>query len=474
VAENLPEPVPQGLLLRSILWFCRLRWLVAAALAAFGVLGLFPALLAGMGLRPQPVWPFVVAAVLALANAGFAVHGRRLKRLPAPVGAEANLWTQIIVDLLVLTVVVHHVGSLETYAAFAYLFHIVLACIFFARWQSLAVTAIACGLYVTCVALEEGGLLPRAGIYAGGALRSQIDRTPPAALLNVAWATITWTVVWYLASHLSAMVRRRDMELAETNRRLVEAQEQKARHLIRTTHELKAPFAAIDANAQLLLKGHCGALPERAREILARIAVRCRLLAVQIQEMLQVANLQAAGREAIRPARLDLVPVLRWCLMQVQPVAEERGVVLESRLLSARTEGVEDHLKMLFANLIRNAVRYSHRGGRVVVCCQDVVGQGPVVTIEDQGIGIPADKLPRIFDAHYRTEEAVRHYRESTGLGLAIVRQVAETHRIRIRVASEPGAGTKFTLGFPPVTGRVAARGRPKEVTHGLSDDRGR
>jgi signal transduction histidine kinase len=69
--------------------------------------------------------------------------------------------------------------------------------------------------------------------------------------------------------------------------------------------------------------------------------------------------------------------------------------------------------------------------------------------VEDEGIGIPAEKLPRIFDDYYRTEEAVRHNKDSTGLGLAIVRHVATSHRIRVRVESAPGRGTAVTLRFP-------------------------
>jgi two-component system phosphate regulon sensor histidine kinase PhoR len=73
----------------------------------------------------------------------------------------------------------------------------------------------------------------------------------------------------------------------------------------------------------------------------------------------------------------------------------------------------------------------------------------PVVVIEDNGIGIPADKLPRIYEEHYRTKEAVEHNKESSGLGLAIVKHVAEMYGIRIRVESRPGSGTKFELKFP-------------------------
>jgi signal transduction histidine kinase len=445
----LPEP----LLLRNVVWFCRVRWIVVALLGLFGLMGLFPQFERGLGLRAHLRWPIVTSAALALANLGFLAHARWLARSESPPGARANLWTQIIVDLAALTAVVHYVGSLETSIAFAYLFHIVLACIFFSRLESFGVAAMACGLYLACVGLEVSGALPRAGLYADASLREQIERTPGVVLLSAGSALVVWLVVWYFASHLSTMVRERDSQLDERNRRLVEAQREKSRHMLLTAHELKAPFAGIHANVHLLLHGHCGSLPAEATEALNRIAGRCRRLAAQIQEMLQLANIETPEEMTSRWTDLDLAEAIRWSLAEVQPLAQEREVVVEHDLRPARTCGVEDHVRMLLLNLLSNAVIYSNRGGRVQVRCLPGAGNGPIVTIEDHGIGIAAEKLPRIFEEYYRTTEAVRHNKESTGLGLAIVRRVAETHGIQVRVESEAGVGTKFILGFSRAEG---------------------
>lgn len=447
-AGRIPAGVPRPLLLQSILWFCRLRWVVTVGLAAFGVVCWPDNLLPRIGLKSHPHWPFVAAAVLAVANTVFLVHARRHERRSATVRLELNLWAQIAVDLLVLTVVVHYMGSLETYVAFAYLFHIVLVCIFFPRLRSFAVAAMACCLYAACVILEETGVVPPASIYADDALRQLIARIPGAWALNLVWAMVTWILVWYMASRLSAMVRRRDSELARTNRRLVEAQEEKARHIVRTTHELKAPFAAIDANAQLLLKGHCGPISGRARSVVLRIVARSERLARQIQEMLQMADLGSGSPGSRVRTELDLAEVLRWCIGQIRPVAEEREVVLVQDLQAARAVAAEDHMKMLFSNLLSNAVVYCHRGGRVEVRCVQPPDGCPTVTVADSGIGISPEKLPHVFDPYYRAEEAVRHHGESTGLGLTIVRHIAEAYGIRVRVESAPGVGTAFTLRF--------------------------
>ena len=143
--------------------------------------------------------------------------------------------------------------------------------------------------------------------------------------------------------------------------------------------------------------------------------------------------------------------LLEWCISQVEIVATERNITLKTDIQPVAMLGAEDHFKMLFVNLLNNAVIYSHRNGQVNVSCMPGPNLEPVVVIEDNGIGIPAEKLPRIFEEHYRTQEAVQHNKESSGLGLAIVKHVAEMYGIRIRVESRPGFGTKFELRFPAI-----------------------
>ncbi len=481
-ADRVPPPetttgetgiaLSEPLLIKNVVLFCRLRWIVVGTFAAFGILSLFPDLFRVVSFRPYVKWPFAIAGILALTNLAYLWHARRLAGPETPQCAKGNLWAQIILDLLILTVVIHFAGSLETYVPFTYLFHIVLACIFLPRSQSLAVTMIASGLYVGCVGVEVTGIIPSVGIYAGTGLRELIGLTRGVSAVYVMSALGVWVVVWHLTSHLSTMVRQGSYELAETNRRLLKVQEEKMKHMLRTTHELKAPFAAIHANAQLLLCGHCGKLSEAALNVASRIARRCRKLTKEIQEMLQLANLSSQSEEPLQWTELDLGSVLNWCIEDVQKVAEEYGIAIDDNdLHPAPTMGVEDHLKILFSNLLSNAVLYSRRGGTVHIRCGDLPADGIVVIIEDHGIGIPEDKLSRIFDEYYRTDEAARHNEVSTGLGLAIVRQIAEMHGIFIRVESNLGNGTKFTLRFGGE--RVTRQENieiKQEANHGISN----
>jgi len=437
----------ESLLVHNVSWFCQFRWLVIATLACYGLAGLFPRFIGSFGMRPPGVWPFVTAAILVFSNLAF-LYLARTRTSPAQV--MSNLWGQITVDLVILTGVVYFIGSLETNIAFTYLFHIVLSCVFFSDRQSLIVTVMAIGMFAACIMAEYVlKILPSMSIFADSLTR---DHTSPVLKIlgfNFFLTIGIWLVVWYLASHLSSMVRRRDFELAETNRRLVAAYEERSRHMLTTTHQLKAPFAAIYSNAQLLLQGYCGQIPDEAQKIVERILLRCRRLTAEIQEMLQLANLSSTSLESIPRTRMLSTELLPWCISQVEGVVQERGIIFKTDIRPVTLLGAEDHFKMLFVNLLSNAVIYSQRNGQVSISCKPGPNLEPVVVIEDKGIGIPADKLPRIFEEHYRTKEAVQHNKESSGLGLAIVKHVAEMYGIRIRVESRAGFGTKFELIFP-------------------------
>jgi signal transduction histidine kinase len=446
--------LPEDLLTESVSWFCQVRWLVIAILLGYGVLGLFPGLISYFGLRQPGFWPFVTAVILTACNIVF-LHFARAETSSATT--MINLWGQIIADLVILTAVVYFVGSLETSIAFAYLFHIVVSCVFFRRRWSLIVTFTAVGLFAACIVAEYIlKILPPMSIFA----KVPFDRNTPPVLIAVAlnfFLTIAiWLVVWYLASHLSSAVRQRDFELAQTNRRLVAAQEERSRHMLATTHQLKAPFAAIYSNAQLLEQGYCGPLPDDATQVSQRISARCRRLTAEIQEMLQLANLNSISQDSLPRARIVSTDMLLWCMSQVDPIARGRGVTFKTDLRPVALVGAEDHFKMLFINLLSNAVIYSHEKGVVHIGCRPGPNGQAVVTIADNGIGIAQNKLPRIFEEHYRTKEAVRHNKESSGLGLAIVKHVAEMYKIRIRVRSRLGSGTTFELMFPTPQNRSA------------------
>ncbi len=441
--------MPEILLAQNDLWFCRIRWIIIACFTILSVLANKTGLLQRIGIIHDAQWLPWFTATLTVGNMLFLLHIHFMGPPERPGAATKNLWAQIIFDLLAITAVVHFAGSIQTFIAFSYLFHIVISCIFFSRWKSLIILLIAGILFALCLTAEHLQIfnIKPANIYSSLSIDDHSVR-PSAGRLAAYFTTAfgIWLIVWYFTSHLASTVRLRDQELNETNSQLVAAQEERVRHMLTTTHQLKAPFAAIHINSQILMKGMCGELPPKAEKVVKMIAERARRLATEIQEMLQLANFDSE----ILPVwdQINLTEILTWSINQTNALAKEYNISIETDIEPVGDyHGVDDHIKMIFSNLITNAIRYSHENGTVKITCK-LQDSTPVITVSDNGIGIPPDKLPKIFGEYYRTNEATQHNKESSGLGLAIVKRAVDLHNIRVNVQSELGKGTIFTLRF--------------------------
>jgi signal transduction histidine kinase len=465
--EKVHLDVP--LLRQNVVWFCQLRWIVVLVLLIGAVAGSFPGLLEPLGLSIDSVWWLGAAGVLAAANLVYRWLTPAPGSPPQVTVLRLHLWTQIVLDLLVLTVVVYRIGSVTTFAPFMYLFHIILACIFFSRAESLVVAIVAAVLYAGCVALEWTGAIEPATVFVQpGPL--DLTRVPAAYWSwQMVFVLAIWAIIWYLASGLAGALREREQRLAIAHNRLKVGSEERARHMLQTTHQLKAPFAAIHANSQLLLGGYCGELPEKAQEVAEKIAARCGVISQQITETLQLANLRSEGQTAPAVTRVDLAQIIQLAVERIGPTAARRNVRIEVDAEHVAVRGIEDHLRMLVDNLVGNAVYYSYCDGIVSVTCRDganvvdvdagslsgestgnaIGSDTAVIEVRDRGIGILPAKLPRIFEDYYRTREAAHHSQSSTGLGLAIVRDVARAADIDVTVQSAPGWGTCFTVTVP-------------------------
>ena len=429
-------------------WFCQLRWIVVTFMITIGIVSLSSFITEWSGLRIKSGWPFLIALVGTTFNVAYLFHIQSALKKKRVLPLRINIWVQIIIDLLMLTVVVHYVGSIETFAPFAFLFHIVLACIFFSRIESFIVLLISCVFYSACLISEIANVIPANVLFLNLPMRQNFNMA--SLIIQLASVFGIWGTVWYLGARLATMLQKREMELAQTNAKLICSQIEKSKHMLRTTHELKAPFAAIHANLQLLLKGYCGELGNEAVEVLKRISARAERLSHSIQEMLQLSNLNNFSKEdSTNWGTVNLTEILKKCIQQLKPVADQRSVTVKQSLGSMEMTGSEDHLTMLFSNLLSNAVSYSELGGTVEVFGTKSENGYAKIVVEDHGIGIAPEKLPRIFDEYYRTEEGAVFNKNSTGLGLAIVRQVAELYRIRITVESVLGEGTKFISLIP-------------------------
>jgi signal transduction histidine kinase len=429
------------ILLQNARWFTRIRWLVIAILAGFGggSFLLCPSLLESFGFSRPGLWPLILAGLLALLNQ---VSGRWIRHLAVRTpcswnNVSANIWFQIVTDLAVLSIVVYQFGPTTTVIGFAYLFHITLACIFFGRRDSFMVTVLSVGLFLGTVVLKGLLLPPAASATNTSALLSQATFALPAVFV--------WVIVWYLTSSLSETVRRRDRDLAEANRRILQADQDINLRMLRVTHDLKAPFSGIESNIQLLKHLHWDETPESVRQLVEKIDARSMSLRTRIGDILLLGSLRSApsGDPVSKPIMLR--GLLESVLQDVHGLAAGKDVSVSISGGDVTVLSDPYQLKILFSNLISNAIIYSRSGGTVEVKIEKPAAQA-IVRIDDHGIGISEDALPHIFEDFYRSQEAAAFNPNSMGFGLAIVRQIVRNLGLSIAVESEQERGTTFQV----------------------------
>ena len=214
------------------------------------------------------------------------------------------------------------------------------------------------------------------------------------------------------------------------------------------SHELKTPIGAIGLLGEAL--GHAADDPVQVRRFAEQLTKESSRLASMTQEIIELSRLQA--KDALsHPEIVELDHVVSAAIDQNRVHAEAQRVSLASGgVKGLRVWGDETMLITAVHNLILNAVQYSPSPSRVgigVTAAVDVIE----ISVTDQGIGIPEDELERVFERFFRVDQARSRATGGTGLGLSIVKHVAQNHGGDVRVWSQPGRGSTFTIRLPRV-----------------------
>jgi heavy metal sensor kinase len=217
------------------------------------------------------------------------------------------------------------------------------------------------------------------------------------------------------------------------------------------SHELRTPVAFIRTTAEVALVQPRESQSYRAA--MADIHEEAERLTYLIDELLILARADA-GSSALKLAPIDVREPLIHALSRTLPLAEGKGVSLQAELpeQAATILGDATSLRRLFVILTDNAVKYTAKGGTVVVRISVDVNR-VCVAVSDSGIGIAEDELSKIFDRFYRSDNTRQRDSGGSGLGLSIGRWIADAHRAEIRVESELNVGSEFRVCFfhPPV-----------------------
>ncbi len=230
--------------------------------------------------------------------------------------------------------------------------------------------------------------------------------------------------------------------------RLRESERQRQELLAAVAHELRTPLSIIEGNLEAMLDG----VREPTPDLIATLHTQSALLSQLITDLRDL-SLAEARQLSLRRRPVDLAALCRESVEAMGLWIDERKVTVQVR--SEGDTGAEvdpDRLRQVVQNLLHNAVRFTPAGGRVLVTVTEVPREQQRwvrVEMEDEGPGIPAEDLFRVFEPFYRADPSRSRSSGGTGMGLAVVRLLVQVHGGDVRAENRPSGGSRFIVEVP-------------------------
>jgi two-component system phosphate regulon sensor histidine kinase PhoR len=217
------------------------------------------------------------------------------------------------------------------------------------------------------------------------------------------------------------------------------------------SHELRTPITTIGLLAETLARdaeATGDGVPTRMRDRIGKLEVETGNVAQMVSELLDLARIESGGRPLLLDD-VDLGRVATESVDRLRPFADRQRIelVVDVQPGLPDVRGEATRLGQVFANLVHNAIKFSPPDSTVRITVAAAV-DGIEASVADQGIGIAAGDLPRVFERFYKADRS-RRSGGGTGLGLAIARHIVEGHGGRLSVSSTEGAGATFTMSLP-------------------------
>jgi GAF domain-containing protein len=260
-------------------------------------------------------------------------------------------------------------------------------------------------------------------------------------------------------AQLYADLKERATKLEQAYQELQKIDRLKDELVQNVSHELRTPLTFIKGYVELILDTAMGPLTEAQRDGLMIVADKTNALSRLVSDIIY---LQQIERESLQLSPQDMREMSRMALQSCEIAALNAGITL--RMIGPPELPIilvdRDRINQVFDNLLGNAIKFSPRGGTITVQVESL-DELIQISVADTGVGIPSDKLEKVFDRFYQVDGSATRRFGGAGLGLAIVRRIIEAHGGRIWVESEMGQGSSFKFTLPKMPPPVEVVGKP-------------
>jgi len=244
---------------------------------------------------------------------------------------------------------------------------------------------------------------------------------------------------------------------------LRQADQRKDEFLATLAHELRNPLAPISNGMQVLrMSGGSGEMADEARSMMER---QLRQMVRLVDDLLDVSRITRNNLE-LRKERVSLAAVIDSAVETSRPLVEQAGHTLSITLPPAPVylDADPTRLAQVFSNLLNNAAKYTEPGGRITLTGKQS-GDDVVVEVQDNGMGIPGDALPRIFEMFSQVDRNMERAQGGLGIGLSLVQRLVELHCGTIEARSDgPGLGSQFVVRLPTASATQSAATSPSDL----------
>jgi len=212
------------------------------------------------------------------------------------------------------------------------------------------------------------------------------------------------------------------------------------------SHELRTPIAGVKAMIETLKEGAIDDRPAAA-DFLSRIEGEVDRMSQTVSELTELSRIET-GRAELRMAPLKLDLLLEEVAAQLNPLAQRQRVTITTDLATGlpTVRGDGDRIRQALVNLVHNAIKFSHPGGRVALSTR-AGGESVIVSVSDTGVGISKEELPHVFERFYKADKA--RTGGGSGLGLAVAKHIVQAHGGNIWAQSIEGQGSTFSFSLP-------------------------
>lgn len=223
--------------------------------------------------------------------------------------------------------------------------------------------------------------------------------------------------------------------------------EMKSNFVASVSHELRTPLVTIDKSIGMILQGEAGQVSEAQQHFLSIAERNIKRLGLLINDLLDLSKLEA-GRMEIRREACSIDKVIHEAAEALNSWAKTKSISIDARIQEGLPSADADANRIIqvLNNLIGNAIKFTPKDGRITVEAKLNKENRIEVSIEDTGIGISQEALPKVFDKFFQAGERVSTDINGTGIGLSIAKEIVELHGGRIWAESQKEAGTKFTF----------------------------